>query len=121
MSKNPSWTWEELVLALDLYFRHNPRHVSPEHPEVIALSQLLRLCPVPPHEVPDKNTFRSPAAVYKKLCNFLRFDPSYPGVGLSHGSKLEEKVWKEFCDDIPSLKKAAAAIRERLLSGHKQN
>jgi 5-methylcytosine-specific restriction protein A len=41
MAKNPPWTRDELILALDLYFRVGRKQVDPPHPEVIALSTLL--------------------------------------------------------------------------------
>ena len=49
--------------------------------------------------------------VYMKLCNFLRFDPSYEGKGLTRGGKEEEAVWNEFGQDIDRLNRTADAIR----------
>ena len=46
-----------------------------------------------------------------KLSNFLRFDDSYAGSGLTHGGKLEEKVWNEFASDKLRLRNVASAIR----------
>jgi len=40
MSKNPPWNRDELILSLDLYFRHNSLHIK-THPEVIKLSETL--------------------------------------------------------------------------------
>ncbi len=87
-------TKEELILALDPYFRHNPLHVSKSHPDVIALSTILNDLPIHA-EQPDALRFRNPNGVYMKLCNFLRFDASSHGVGLSRGVKAEEQVWEE--------------------------
>jgi 5-methylcytosine-specific restriction protein A len=39
--KNPKWTREELILALDLYFRCPPLKTNQDNPEIIALSELL--------------------------------------------------------------------------------
>jgi len=49
-----------------------------------------------------------------KLCNFLRFDPTYKGTGLLAGGLLEEQVWKEFADDRARLAQTAGAIRARV-------
>lgn len=45
-----------------------------------------------------------------KLCNFLRFDPAYQGVGLSRGGKAEESIWVEFSNDRGRLRAIAGAI-----------
>ncbi len=108
--RNPNWTRDELILALDLYFRHNPLHISDSHPEVVALSQVLNTLPIHTNR-PDAARFRNPNGVYMKMCNFLRLDPSYPGVGLDAGSKKDEEVWQEFADDRDRLHAVAQAIR----------
>jgi 5-methylcytosine-specific restriction protein A len=112
-SRNPPWHRDELILALDLYFRHPPAHISKEHPEVRALSKLLNQLPIHADR-PDAVRFRNPNGVYMKLCNFLRLDPSYKGKGLQTGGGLEEKVWKEFAEDRARLAETAEAIHARL-------
>jgi hypothetical protein len=42
-TRNPPWARDELILALDLYFRHPPSHISKDHPEVRQLSELLHV------------------------------------------------------------------------------
>lgn len=109
-TRNPAWTYDELILALDLYFRFPPSQVSQSHPEVIQLSEILNQLPV--HSIrPDPERFRNPNGVYMKLCNFLRFDPSYSGTGLRAGGKKEEEVWNRFADDRERLREVAEAIR----------
>jgi 5-methylcytosine-specific restriction protein A len=49
-----------------------------------------------------------------KLCNFLRFDPDYPGVGLKGGSKLESVVCEEFAHDRERLHRVAGLIAENV-------
>ena len=46
--RNPPWQRDELILALDLYFRHRPDTISKKHPEVAALSELLNKLPIHP-------------------------------------------------------------------------
>lgn len=111
MPRNPPWTRDELILALDLYFRANPLHTSEKNPEIRALSRLLNELPVHA-ERPDRAVFRNPNGVYMKLCNFLRFDPDYKGKGLTRGGKEEEAVWKDFAADRARLRSTAAAIRK---------
>lgn len=61
---------------------------------------------------PDQEVFRNPNGVYMKLCNYLRFDPSYSGSGLTRGGKAEESIWIEFAGDKQHLRATASAIRE---------
>ena len=89
--RNPPWTRDELILTLDMYFQQGPSHISASHPTVTSLSESLNRLPV--HSVrPDAERFRNANGVYMKLSNFLRFDDSYAGSGLTHGGKLEEEV-----------------------------
>jgi 5-methylcytosine-specific restriction enzyme A len=110
MPKNPNWTRDELILALDLYFRLNPLHTSKTNKEIIELSELLNELPIHPGSG-NIEKFRNPSGVYMKLCNFLRLDPSYTGKGLSAGSKLDEEIWDEFADNKEKLHKVATLIR----------
>lgn len=98
MVRNPAWTSDELILALDLYFRVNPLHTSEKNPEIQALSRLLNELPVH-KERPEPAQFRNPNGVYMKLCNYLRFDPDYKGKGLTRGGRQEEQIWREFATD----------------------
>ena len=107
--KNPKWTREELVLALDLYFRCPPSKTNKDNPEIIALSELLNSLSLHPQK-PEYEKFRNPNGVYMNLCNFLRFDQDYSGTGLKAGGKLEEEIWNEFISNKDKLEKAVQAI-----------
>ena len=108
--RNPPWTRDELILALDLYFQVNPLHTSEAHPKIQELSAVLNALPIHT-ERPDQAAFRNPNGVYMKLCNFLRFDPSYGGKGLTRGGKAEEAIWSQFAGDKDRLRRTAEAIR----------
>jgi hypothetical protein len=105
--RNPPWSREELILALDLYLRHIP--TGPSDPEVLALSELLNRLPIH-RDRPDAQRFRNPNGVYMKLQNFRRLDPDYPGTGLTRGSKLEEEIWREFVGEPRLLRERAREI-----------
>jgi 5-methylcytosine-specific restriction protein A len=77
--RNPPWQRDELILALDLYFRHRPDTINKKHPEVAELSEILNALPIHPDR-PDAARF------YMKLCNFLALDPAYQGLGLGAGA-----------------------------------
>ncbi len=120
MVKAPNWTRDELILALDLYFRFDPRHISSTHPEVQGLSNLLNSLPI--HQRSEKQeTFRNANGVYMKLCNFLHFDPDYPGIGLSQVSKLDEQVWNDFSGNRELLRHTAEAIRANYATSTRGN
>ena len=79
MAKNPAWTHDELILALDSYFRVGRKQVDPEHSEVIALRPLLTQLPI--HGASSTAVdFRNPTGVSTKLGNFLAHDPPYTGL-----------------------------------------
>lgn len=113
--KNPNWTRDELILALDLYLRVNPLHTSESHPDIVALSEILNHLPIHTDR-PNAENFRNPNGVYMKLCNFLRLDPSYTGAGLRAGSHRDEEVWNEFAQDRSRLHTVSQSIRDTLQS-----
>jgi 5-methylcytosine-specific restriction protein A len=109
--KNPPWTRDEHILALDFYLKHLPNIPGKDSLAILELSQLLnRLNSFLEHEKNER--FRNPSGVYMKLMNFRRFDPSYSGVGLAHGNKDEEIVWKLFAHQPEELSKIASHISQ---------
>lgn len=114
--RNPPWSRDELILALDLYMRHRDRPPRKTSTEIADLSrQLNRLGEVLGHQHFDR--YRNVNGVYMKLMNFRRLDPAYTSrgrVGLTRGGSGEELVWSEFADDVPRLRRVAEAIQENL-------
>jgi predicted HNH restriction endonuclease len=111
--RNPPWMREELILALDLYFRLRETTLPKDAPEIIELSQML-VQMQGAQEDADPETYRNEAGVYMKLMNFRRLDPKYTGqgqTGLSRGNSLEPGVWDEFAGNPEALARAVAAIR----------
>ena len=111
MTRNPNWTRDELILALELYFKLDRRSMSDQDPLIVELVQFLKT--QAPHSA--QLHARSQDSIYLKLCNFMLLDPNEPS-GLDAGSKLDQVVWDEFADDHAKLKKAAKAIRESAAS-----
>lgn len=112
MPVSPRWTREELILALDLYFRIQPLPRDEKHPEVVRLSEILRQLPIH-KERPDPARFRSPMGVLLKLRDLSRFDPPDPSP-VFRGSKLDEEVWNEFAGDRERLAEAVQAVLKTL-------
>ena len=112
-SRNPNWSRDELILALDLYRRHNGRVPSEKDPEVIALSALLNR--LQRAQGANSATLRNTNGIGFKLLNFRRFDPAFADrAGLPKGGSLEPEVWADFADDPARLATVAAMIRARL-------
>ena len=114
--RNPPWSRDELILALDLYHRHGGRDPGDTHPDVISLSALLREMAGGAGLV----TFRNPNGVAMKLMNFRSLDPSFTvggGKGLASASKRDHEVWSEFFGNKQELAVAAEAIRQGVKAG----
>lgn len=108
--RNPKWQRDELILALDLYFRLEPGQIHARTPVIIALSDTLNKVPI--HRDRDEyEKFRNPNGVGLKLSNFLALDESYSGKGMAATSKLDKEVFAEFKDKKELLRKLANAIR----------
>ena len=93
------WTREEAILALHLYCRIPFSKVDARNSDVIRLANLIG---------------RTPSSVNLKIANFGSFDPALRKrkiSGMSHASRLDAQVWKEFSSDWESL----ALEGERLL------
>jgi 5-methylcytosine-specific restriction enzyme A len=113
MSKNPNWTNDEHILALDLYFSSEGRLLEPSDKKVIELSHLLNSLPIHSDELRTEN-FRNPDGVSMKLGNFRRLDPNFEGVGLPHGAKGEITIWKKYLNNKTDLKRIANAIKDNI-------
>ena len=107
--RNPPWAWDELILALDLYFSAGGA-LDDADPRAIELSGLLNELPIHPVR-PDQERFRNPNGVALKLANFSALDPIYTGVGMSRGSKRDREVWDRFTNARAELHQLAAAIK----------
>ena len=114
MNRNPEWTWDEVVVLLDLYFRLGPASASDTHPEVHALSQLLRASGLHPAPA-DPDRFRNPAGICMKLGNLLSLDPEYSGQGLSGTSALDRQAWLYFSSNRNECHALAGTIRSHLV------
>lgn len=112
--KNPDWTEDEHILALDLYLSKKPKQVQKGSAEVRALSETLRQLHNKLGTSADDATLRNLDGVYMKLMNLKAHDPDSIAKGrkgLSRGNKLEKKVWSDYGADVAKLRQVAAAIR----------
>lgn len=96
--KRNNWTREETILVLDLYCKIPFSKISKTNEKIIDLARLIN---------------RSPSAVGLKMANLARFDGELRSrniSGMAHGSKLDEEIWNEFCNNWEELSYQAQKI-----------
>ena len=110
VTRNPNWTRDELVLAVEFYRRYAPHIPSKTSAALIALSDEI-LAAAARQGLVGVETFRNPNGVYMKLMEFRKYDPNYSGVGLGHGKlrNVEGEVW-----DLPLDRLATEARQIRM-------
>jgi 5-methylcytosine-specific restriction enzyme A len=110
MARNPAWTEEELILALDVYVRVPRARSIKRDPALAELSRTLQRLRI--HRArPDPDRFRNLNSVYLKLQNFKTIDPGYPGLGMRAGAtRLAREVWDRYAADPQRLAEAARLI-----------
>jgi 5-methylcytosine-specific restriction enzyme A len=85
-ARNPTWSRDELILTLDLYFQFKGNPPGKTSENILELSDLLNKMGA---QIADRKAdFRNPNGVYMKVMNFRRFDPIY----ISQGKKGLQKV-----------------------------
>jgi 5-methylcytosine-specific restriction enzyme A len=112
--KNPKWHRDEIILALDLYFKLKHHDITANNPEVIKLSIVLNQMNLP-LEKKDIEKYRNPNCVSLKLSNFLAIDPDYEGKGMDNYSKLDEEIFNEFRNDKEKLAKEILKILMKII------
>jgi len=78
------WLREELILAINLYYKIPFGRLHSSNPEIIQLSKLIG---------------RTPGSVAYKLVNFASLDPTLRARGIKGAynvSKLDKEIWNEF-------------------------
>jgi 5-methylcytosine-specific restriction enzyme A len=112
MARNPTWSRDELILALDLYLRHRERLPDSDDAEIVELSQILNS--LFGEQAQDATLFRNRNGVYMKLANFRAVDSLHTSQGkrgLSRGGNGVAELWEEFSNRGDELKLIASAIR----------
>jgi 5-methylcytosine-specific restriction protein A len=109
--RNPPWSRDEHIVALDFYLRYAPSIPDKGSIEIGQLSEELNLLHASISDDRYEN-FRNPNGVYMKLMNFRRFDPAYKGTGLAHGNKDEEVVWNLYASNPTLLASLAQNIKK---------
>ncbi|MBS1078078.1 HNH endonuclease [Gluconobacter kondonii] len=111
-SRNPAWTRDEIILALDLYRKLNGICPAVTDLRVIELSRTLNI--LGQSFSHSDSTFRNANGVVMKLMNLRAHDPAYTAGGLKAGNRLEKEVWEDFGNDSILLQKVAHTIRAQI-------
>lgn len=113
--RNKPWSRDEIIIALDLYFRTYPRIPEKTSPEVEEVSGLLRR--VQMMIDPDMSAdYRNTNSVYLKMMNFHWFNPDHNG-GMPGGSKLDREMMLYYHPRQELLHETAAKIRKMIELG----
>ena len=119
-SRNPPWEYDELVLALDVYFREPRARQSKNDPAIADLSRVLRALPIWTDR-PDPERFRNINSAFLKLQNFKAIDPEYTAggrTGLAAGATQRMRtLFERYADNQDELHDLAREIRRRLAEG----
>lgn len=116
--KNPDWSRDELIVALDFYLHHRNKIPGKKSPEIIELSEQIQAI-ASQLGMRGNDKFRNENGVYMKLMNFKRIDPEITGsgrIGLQGGAKEEEEVWKDFAHDPEYCREVSERILNSLNS-----
>lgn len=110
-NRNPDWIREELILALDLYFKLDYGQMHGRNSLIIQLSEDLRNLNIH-QDIPDKAKFRSVNSVALKLANLKKSDQNFSGKGMKDGGRLEKEIWTQYHTHRDKLSKEAVLIRQ---------
>lgn len=102
--RNPKWTRNEIIIALDFYFKHYPHIPERNTPEIKQISEILRNLELENNKNINSN-YRNVSGVYMKLMNFHSINPNKEAKGLSGGSVLDREIFFEFQNNHKDLSK----------------
>ena len=113
-TRPPNWSWDEQVLAFELYLRGGEVQIDKSDPRVLELSQLLRSSNIHGYDL-SNSKYRSASSVARKVADIHTHRPTYTGKKTS-GSKLDEKIWEHFgsSPDREAVFAYAGLIREAM-------
>lgn len=105
---NPKWSREEIILALDLYFKLDGKVPDDSDERIGDLSTYLRN--MPNHlNAAKKESFRNRSGVTFKLQNLRQIAT---GKGLGNVSDMDRQVWKELGSSPLKTAELAETIRK---------
>lgn len=112
-ARNPKWSRDEIILALDLYMSNPASPPRKGSDEVAKLSALLNKL----HRLTGQSggpTLRNVNGIYLKMMNLRALDPTFLSdgkVGMKAGGALEKMIWREYEGKRDRLANDARIIR----------
>jgi hypothetical protein len=110
--RNPVWSRDELIVALDFYLSHRSQIPNKTSREINALSDRIgRVAHA--WGLFGGEDFRNSNGVYMKLMNFKSLDQSYRAQGrsgLTSVGNADREVWNEFSNDSTRCRTEALRI-----------
>lgn len=111
--KNPAWTEEEMVLALDVYFKLDNDEFHKRSRRILDLSVMLNHLDIHGRAMLSPN-FRNPAGVTMILQNIASYDPERPQKGLANGSKMAKKMFEQYQNNQEKLHRLAWDVKDSI-------
>lgn len=111
--RNPAWTRDEPMIALDYYLSHRNLDPSPQSEEVSELVQRIAKVSEALSPAVCGLLLQTANSIAKKLRNFNSFDSQYSrngGVGLTNENRLEAELWEEFSGRPDEVARVANGI-----------
>lgn len=109
--RQPKWLTDEVILAIDAYYRINDvKDITKNNRVVIELSDLLKSLPF--HKNKDE-IFRNVSGVIMTLLNIASLDET-SSYFFGKASKLQKKIYQYFTDKRKVLRSISIAIRNCL-------
>lgn len=106
-NRNPPWSWDEEILAFDLY--QTIGVAGPTDEKVVELSKFLQTLPI--HNANSRSaTFRNPNSVARKLADIHTHQPGFIGKPTS-GSRIDRQVWERYGNRLDIAAQLSATIR----------
>lgn len=109
MTTRKRWTSEELLVALNLYYKLTFGQFHARHPVIVAVASRLG---------------RTPDSLAMKLCNLASLDPvqRLRGIsGLKGASKLDHAMWNEFHANLNESAPASEMALRRLFEAENES
>lgn len=111
--RNPDWTRDELIIALDYHLNHRNFDPRPQPEEIGDLAQRIARVGAALGLIEHGLRLRTPDAIAMKLRNFSSFDPQYTDngrKGLANGNRLEVELWEELSGRPDEVARVANGI-----------
>jgi hypothetical protein len=118
--RNPDWTRDEVIVALDFYLRHRPNPPAQASEAIAELSTNLNRIAAARGLTGDAS-LRNPNGAYMKLMNFRSLDPMITArgqVGLSRVGARDRQIWEEFSADLDRCRLEAQRILAEVSAGN---